>query len=167
MSHTVSKTCTNQYQYDGWLFWSTIGTNQSRLNRTSTFSEVLDRQRFGFKYDCPIITNLPKSSSFEDNAIILELQDFRLALSKNWIRIPKLLEPKSDYHNTALIKTWHTCTHRYKGDALFPNISREQNNMTDCDTEYHSVFLPILYDCQTRTNRPMQAHFHQPTNSAN
>ena len=76
------------------------------FNRASTVSDVI-----GYEYDCPIITNLPKSSSFEDNTIILELQDFGLALSKNWIWIPKLLEPKSDYHNTALIKTWHTCMH--------------------------------------------------------
>ena len=104
MSHTVSKACTIQYQYDRFSGEQSELTSQD-LNRTSTFSEVLDRKRFGYKYDCPIITNLPKSSSFEDNAIILELQDFRLALSKNWIQIPKLLEPKSDYHNTALIKT--------------------------------------------------------------
>ena len=98
MSHTVSKTCTNQYQYDGCYGQLLVLTSQ-KLNRTSTFGDV-----FGYKYDCPIITNLPKSSSSGDNAIILELQDFRLALLKNWIRIPKLLEPKSDYHNTALIK---------------------------------------------------------------
>ena len=110
MTHTVSKACTNQYDRFSDLSELSELTSQD-LNRTSTFSEVLDRQRFGYKYDSQIITNLPKSSSFEDNAIILELQDFRLALSKNWIWIPKLLEPKSDYHNTALIKTWHTCMH--------------------------------------------------------
>ena len=104
MTHTVSKACTNQYDRFSDLSELSELTSQD-LNRTSTFSEVLDRQRFGYKYDSQIITNLPKSSSFEDNAIILELQDFRLALSKNWIRIPKLLVPKSDYHYTAPIKT--------------------------------------------------------------
>ena len=118
MSHTtVSKTCTNQYRYNRCSLQLSELTSQD-LNRTSTFSEVLDRKCFGYMYDCPIIRNLPKSSSFEDNAIILELQDFRLALSKNWIWIPKLLVLKSDYHSLHRVKL-DIHAHANISDALF------------------------------------------------
>ena len=149
MSHTVSKTCTNQYQYDRCSSQLLVLTSQD-LNRTSTFSEVLDRKRFGCKYDCPIITNLLKSSSFEDNAIILELQDFRLALNINtllWVKLDIHVNiAKSDALFTYMFVFFlnHVRVNLEYMTCSFPPKKGNHFN-TDCDTEYHACsFLSYM-----------------------